>query len=283
MPMGFPPGKRLVKQSLNAMGLELRRVRPAGATGKAAYSNFGEDPIIQDLLSKITIRHRYAVDIGAGDGETMSNSYSLFKAGWDGVAAEWDGARFAKLAYRYAAFPGARLIRTRITPDNVLNLLAACEVPREFAFLNLDIDSYDHYVLEKLLTAYRPSLICAEINEKIPPPLKFTVKWNPDHAWAQDHFFGQSLSILEDLAKRQGYALVGLEYNNAFLVARELNPVPILSAVDAYRQGYVSRPDRLQRLPWNKDMEPLLTMTPTEALAFVQEKFKHYEGRFVLE
>jgi hypothetical protein len=229
------------------------------------------------------LRHRFAVDIGAGDGETMSNSYSLFRAGWEGIAAEWDPARFAKLAYRYSVFPNARLIRARITPDNVLDLLASCETPREFGFLNLDIDSYDHYVLEKLLTQYRPSLICAEINEKIPPPLRFTVKWNPDHAWTQDHFFGQSLSILEDLGKRQGYALVGLEYNNAFLIPRELNPVPIMTAAEAYRQGYADRPDRLQRLPWNKDMEPLLKMPAAEAGEFIREKFKAYAGRYVLE
>ncbi|MDB5049680.1 MAG: hypothetical protein JWO30_2751 [Fibrobacteres bacterium] len=280
---GFPPGKRLVKKSLNALGLELRRVRPASDSGSRSFSNFDEDPIIRDLLAKIQLRHRFAVDIGAGDGETMSNSFSLFNSGWEGIAAEWDAARFARLAYRYSSFANTRLIRARITPDNVLNLLASCEAPKEFGFLNLDIDSYDHYVLEKLLTAYRPSLICAEINEKIPPPVRFTVKWSPDHAWAQDHFFGQSLSILEDLGKRQGYALVGLEYNNAFLIPRELNPVPIMTAAEAYRKGYADRADRLQRLPWNKDMEPLLKMPSAEAVEFIREKFKAYAGRYVLE
>lgn len=280
---GFPPGKRLVKKSLNALGLELRRVRPVSDSGSGGFSNFNEDAIIRELLPKIQLRHRFAVDIGAGDGETMSNSYSLFQAGWDGIAAEWDAARFARLAYRYSAFPGTRLVRARVTPDNVLNLLAACEAPREFGFLNLDIDSYDHYVLERLLTVYRPSLICAEINEKIPPPVRFTVMWNPDHAWSQDHFFGQSLSILDDLGKRQGYALVGLEYNNAFLIPRELNPVPIMTAAEAYRQGYADRPDRLKRLPWNRDMEPLLTMPAAEAIGFIRDKFQAYSGRYLLE
>jgi hypothetical protein len=273
----------IVKKSLNALGLELKRIRPASGSGSRGFSNFDEEPIIRDLVSKIQIRHRFAVDIGAGDGETMSNSYSLFKSGWEGIAAEWDGLRFAKLAYRYSRFPGARLIRARITPDNVLELLAASGAPKEFGFLNLDIDGYDHYVLEKLLGAYRPSLICAEINEKIPPPLMFTVKWAPDHAWAQDHFFGQSLSMLEDLGKRQGYALVGLEYNNAFLIPRELNPVPVLSAAEAYRKGYADRSDRLQRLPWNKDMEPLLTLSKEDAIAFINDKFRAYAGRYLLE
>jgi hypothetical protein len=280
---GITTGVRLVKRSLNALGFELRRVRPASDSGPSGFSIFDEDRIIRDLLAQIQLRHRFAVDIGAADGETMSNSYSLFKSGWAGLAAEWDGERFAKLAYRYSAFPEARLVRARITPDNVLSLLDAASTPKEFGFLNLDIDSYDHYVLEALLSRYRPSLICAEINEKIPPPLKFSVRWNPDHTWSSDHFFGQSLSILEDLGKRNDYALVGLEYNNAFLIPRELNPVPVITAAEAYRQGYASRPDRLKRLPWNADMEPLLTLPPDQALAFVHDKFRKYEGRYTLE
>jgi hypothetical protein len=279
----FRPGMLLVKRGLAALGFELRRIRPAPVAGGAGYSNFGEDGIIRDLLGKIAVRHRFAVDIGAGDGETMSNSYALFAAGWEGLAAEWDGGKFARLAYRYAGFPGARLARARVTPENVLGLLAAAEAPREFGFLNLDIDSFDHFVLERLLTAYRPSLICAEINEKIPPPLRFSVKWDPAHHWAQDHFFGQSLSMLDELGKRQGYVLAGLEYNNAFLVPRELSPSPALSVAEAYRAGYAERPDRLARLPWNRDMEPLLKMDAEAAKAFVREKFSAYEGKYVLE
>lgn len=277
------PGVRWVKRGLNAFGFELRRVRPPRAAGRAAYSNFGEDAIIADLLGKIAPRHRYAVDIGAGDGETMSNSYALFRAGWEGLAAEWDGAKFAKLAYRYAALPKARLARARVTPENVLGLLAAAEAPREFGFLNLDIDSFDHFVLERLLSAYRPALICAEINEKIPPPLRFSVKWDPDHHWAQDHFFGQSLSMLEEQGIRHGYALAGLEYNNAFLVPRGSSAAAPLTAAEAYHAGYLSRPDRLERLPWNADMEPLHAMDAEAARAFVREKFAAYAGKYVLE
>lgn len=280
---GFDPGVRLVKRSLNAIGLELRRVLPATGSGASAHPNSGDEGLVEGLLAKIALRHRYAVDFGAGDGETMSNSYSLFRAGWNGMAAESDGARFAKLAYRYAGFPGARLVRARVNPENVLDLLSAGEAPREFGFLNLDIDDYGHYVLEKLLGAYRPSLICAGINGTIPPPLRFTVKWDPARQRAKDNFHGQSLSLLEDLGKRNSYALVGLEYDIAFLIARELNPVPMQSAAEAYRIGYLERADRPQRLPWNKDMDALQGMDADAAKAFVREKFKAYEGKYLLE
>jgi hypothetical protein len=197
---------------------------------------------------------------------------------------EWDGRRFALMAHRYAGLQGARLLRARVTPDNVVALLSGAEVPREFGFLSLDIDGYDHFVLDRLLGAgaYRPALICAEINEKLPPPLRFTVKWRPDHAWAQDHFYGQSLSLLEDLGARHGYVLAGLEYNNAFLVPAGTPGVAALTAGEAYRSGYLDRPDRLQKLPWNRDMEALHALDPEGMVAFVRARFAAYEGRYLL-
>lgn len=273
--------KRSVKGGLAALGVELRRLRPAGSGGKSAYSNFGEEAVLRRLLAQVPVKHRFCVDIGAGDGETSSNTCGLLRDGWEGLSAEWDGRRFALMAHRYAGLRGARLLRARITPDNVLDLLAGAEVPAEFGFLSLDIDGYDHFVLERLLTEYRPAVICAEINEKVPPPVRFSVRWSPDHAWTFDHFYGQSLSLLDDLGRRHGYALAALEYNNAFLVPAS-SGVPALTPEAAYRQGYLDRPDRLQRLPWNADMEPLQALGAGEKVAFLREKFARYEGRYVL-
>ena len=118
----------------------------------------------------------------------MSNSLKLFQAGWQGVAVEWNAKQFSKLAFSYVGLPSATLVRARVTPDNVLHLLAGCDTPKEFGYFGLDIDSYDHFVLAKVLSAHRPSLICTEINEKIPPPLKFTVKWQSDGAMGQKPF-----------------------------------------------------------------------------------------------
>lgn len=274
--------KRSLKSGLAALGVELRRIRPAGESGRPRFSNFGEEALVRSLLAKTRPRERFCVDIGAGDGETSSNTCFLLRDGWDGLSVEWDGGRFARMAHRYAGLRGARLLRARVTPDNVAALLSGAEVPREFGFLSLDIDGYDHFVLESVLRAYRPAVICAEINEKIPPPLRFTVKWRPDHAWAQDHFYGQSLSLLEDLAGRHGYVLAGLEYNNAFLVPTGTAGVTALSAGEAYRSGYLDRPDRLEKLPWNRDMEALHALDPEGMADFVRRRFAAYEGRYLL-
>jgi hypothetical protein len=244
------------------------------------YSNFDEEKIIADILSKLRISSRFAVDIAAGDGEDMSNTRKLFSQNWAGLAVELDEGKFAKLAKRYRKFPLVSLARTRVNPDNIVSLLMGHNIAKDFGFLSLDIDGYDYYVLQSLLADFQPALIFAEINEKIPPPIKFTVKFDASYSWDESHFYGQSISQLYELAKIHSYDLVHLEYNNAFLVPRRINTLPALTPEAAYKSGYVDRPDRKQRFAYNADMEPLLTMPAEQAIASLNHTFSRHAGKF---
>jgi hypothetical protein len=274
----MPGFKPLARRVLAAVGIDARRLRRA-----ARGSNFDEERIIAAWLARVTPRHRWYVDIAAGDGETMSNTVSLARAGWDGLAVEADADAFVRLARAYASHPRIRLARTFVTPDDVVELLRGHDVPRELGVLSLDIDGYDHFVLDRLLEAFRPAVICAEINESIPPPVRFTVCYRPGHAWAKDHFYGQSLAMLDQLRARHGYALVQLEYNNAFLVPAERSPIATRPAAEVYREGYLARADRLTRLPWNREMEFLQHLAPQEVVAALHVRFARYAGRYVCE
>ena len=263
---------KLLNRTLHVMGLKK----------KVNYSNFNEQKIIRSLLGVLPLKNKFCVDVAAGDGLYMSNTYQLFSSGWAGVAVEFDPRSFAKLARRYMGFPEVQLFKTKVTPSNVVNLLRTADAPRDLAFLSLDIDGYDHFVMDALLASFRPFLICAEINEKIPPPIRFTVKFDPGYQWHEDHFYGQSLSMLETLAKKWKYALVGLEYNNAFLVPQEhAKKFKQLSAGEAYQKGYLGKKDRLQKMPWNKDMEDLQKMEPAQAIRVLRKRFKKYEGQYI--
>jgi hypothetical protein len=160
-------------------------------------------------------------------------------------------------------------------------LLAAAQTPAEFAFLSLDIDGFDYFVLESILSQYRPALICAEINEKIPPPIRFTVLYSDDYEWDLSLFYGQSIAQLDVLRARHDYALVQLEYNNAFLMPAEIAPRS-MTAEDAYRDGYLRRGDRLEKMPWNAPYEELLTMSPTDGVTRIEELLAANRGLYEL-
>jgi hypothetical protein len=271
--------KKIIKALLRCAGLEIRRITSINLL-KISYSNLDEQAIIHRYLNDLTIKNGCCVDIGASDGVTMSNSLSLYKDGWNGLAVECSPNKFSSLASIYIDFPNVNLAKCIVTPANVLSLLAAFNIPMEFEVLTLDIDGYDYYVLEQILSMYRPILICTEINEKIPPPIKFTVKWRPEYAWNGDHFYGQSISQLHMLCNRYNYALVELHYNNAFLIPLERSPKPSLSAEQAYQSGYLNKPDRKSKFPWNYNVEDLLHMQPDEALASINTIFDEYKGLF---
>lgn len=250
----------------------------------ARHAGFSdEERLIRHYLDSVPIATRYCVDIAAQDGVAGSQTVALFKEGWAGLAVECDAHMFAVLAHTYRVFKNVSLVRTRVIPDNVVSILKAADCPREFGFLSLDIDSYDYFVLERLLGEFRPSLICVEINEAVPPPLAFTVKYDPLHVWEGNHFQGQSISKCHELCKRFRYDIVELHYNNLFLVPTETNTLPPMSPEDAYASGYKNKLDRKAKFPWNADMEELLTLSPQDAATFINRKFAKYIGRYTLE
>jgi hypothetical protein len=250
---------------------------------KGTNSFLDEETVIRKYLDSLELTNHYCVDIAASDGINASNTYSLYKDGWGGIALELDPTRFAMLALAYRAFPNVSLLRTKVLPDNVLWILKSCKCPADFSLLNLDIDGYDFYVLEQLLSEFRPRLVCLEINENIPPPIQFTVKADPGHFWSGDHFHGQSISKSHELCRKYDYDIVELHYNNLIIMPRELNKFASLSPEEAYDAGYKNKPDRKQKFHWNADMEAVLGMTSEEAKRYLSQKFEKYAGKFVLE
>ena len=265
--------------------LEHRLHRARVGAGRTRFSNFDEERILQKYIAQLLPppagARRTAVDIGAGDGVKGSNTYALFSNGWRGVGFEGSNRKVCKLAAAYKYYPQVSAANCVVTPDNVVPLLRAYQIEREFGVLSLDIDSYDYWVLDALLGEFRPRLIVTEINEKIPPPVKFVVKYDPAFQMTH-HFFGYSIQSLADLAARHNYAILEVEYNNAFLAPRELPGVVGRDAADAYREGYADRPDRREKFRANANMEILHTLAPAAAVKFLDQFYAQHKGKYEL-
>lgn len=238
--------------------------------------------LIQELDGKGSI-HRFYVDLGAGDGVTMSNTTRLALDGWKGLAVELDSKSANTFLENYRNLHDVTFDQSKITPLNVVDILRRHQVPHNFDVLSLDIDGYDYFVLEAILQEYRPTIIITEINEKIPPPLEFTVLFNEDYVWEANCFYGQSISKLKKLATSTGYALVHLEYNNAFLICKEAWNKKDLTAQEAYLAGYQNNTKRAHYFPWNACVDHLLEGSPAENFQFLNQFFEKYQGKYVLE
>lgn len=266
---------------LDMLGLQFRQAKLG--RGQGGFSNFDEERMLGRFIAELLPpgHSRTAVDIGAGDGVKSSNTYALFRGGWQGLGVEGDKSRARRLARAYKNFAEVEAVNALVTPANVVRLLRSHGVETDFGVLSLDIDSYDYWVLDALLRSFRPRLVVTEINEKIPPPIKFVVKYDPEFR-LQHHFFGYSIASLEDLCERHHYALIALEYNNAFLAPRELGGVRPLDAIEAYRHGYLERADRQERFWRNSDMEILHSLEPAAAARFIEHFFARHRGKYDL-
>jgi hypothetical protein len=164
------------------------------------------------------------VDIGAADGIDMSNTYLLAANGWKGLSLEIDVNKFAMMAVTYQEFPDISLVRSRVTPRNIIDLLDYAEVSKEFGVLNIDIDGYDFYVLEEVLKKYRPQIIVAEVNPLIPVSICFSIKFSESFMWnGGNGFQGMSLAMLKTLANRNKYKIIETNGAAAFLMPNEIS------------------------------------------------------------
>ena len=253
---------------------------------KLDHSYAGEYAYLRKIMTRLQIAKGFVVDVAASDGVGSSSTLGFFRdVNWRGLAVEMDPDKFSKLAFVYAGFTNAKLARSRVTPSNVSMLMRGFEVPPDFELLNLDIDSYDLYVIDELLKgSFRPKVISMEINEKIPPPIFFTVNYDDAHYWRGDHFFGCSLTAAASVVKAHGYILESVQYNNAVFVRADVAGTLFddLSSDSAYDVGYRNKADRTKLFPWNADVDGLLALSTPDAIKSLNELFAKYDGKYTL-
>lgn len=202
------------------------------------YSQNGEQADILYYLDTIGLKTGHLVDLGAGDGYTMSNTRALLEMGWTGTLLDGD-PRGAK-----------DVVQAWITRENVINLLLENGRP-VVDFLNLDTDGNDYWLLKEILDHCKPSLIVCEINPIFQRDEAKVMPYNPDHAWDGTTYYGMSLAAAEKLGKQYGYTLAYLHAGiNAFLLRddnAEAHP-KLIRPID-YKPKIDHRPDPKNR-PW---------------------------------
>lgn len=227
----------------------------------------------------------YIVDIAASDGITMSPVFPFFKKGARGFAVEFDSRKFAKLAFVYRSLPQVTLLKQKITPLNIAEIMKSISVPLNFEILNLDIDSYDLEVTDAILSSgFKPNIVTIEINEKIPPGIYFNVKYTPDHYWQGDHFYGCSLTAAKTTLNRHNYRLVWLEFNNAIFVQNAYAECTwdSLTVEEAYKVGYLDRSNVKKLFSYNQNVWHWNSLSPEEAMIEIEKFFLNYHDKFDL-
>jgi hypothetical protein len=87
--------------------------------------------------------------------------------------------------------------------------------------VSMDLDGNDlHFVRAILEAGYAPDLFIVEYNAKFPPPIRFSIDYDPAYTWQGGDYSGASLQSFVDLLGESGYRLVCCNVTgiNAFFV-----------------------------------------------------------------
>jgi len=121
---------------------------------------------ILNLHNEIPDPTNYIIDIGASTGIVSDPVYPfLIDTKYTGLCIEGNKAKTEELK-RKTSFA---VHEEFIYPHTILDVFQSYNVPINFDVLKIDIDGYDLEVIRVILSKYKPRIIIAEINEKIPP------------------------------------------------------------------------------------------------------------------
>ncbi|GEM_PF-263651 len=182
---------------------------------KNVFSRYGEDGIIESLISVICDSKPYFVEIGAGNGITHSRSRNLIvNHHWHGLQFESDPKMLAKLKSNNNKRVKIHDSQYFLAGENSLNqIFNKYEVPKDIDVLMLNTYGMEYFLWESI-TDYSPKMVLVQFNPTIPNDVKFIQA--KDFAVHQ----GCSLKALCDLAHYKGYELVAATLETAFFLKR---------------------------------------------------------------
>jgi len=223
-----------------------------------AFSQMGEDGIIQYLTRHIPIKHRTFVELGVQDYHESNTRFLLKHNQWKGLVVD-SNAQFIDTIQRDEISWQHNLtaVCSFITAENINDTLQRHGFTGDIGLLSIDIDGNDYWIWEAI-SVITPAIIIVEYNFRFGAERAVTIPYKPDFTRLSAHpsgiYFGASLKALCLLAEKKGYVFVGCSSagTNAFFVRRELKPNAVRSMSVA--EGFVEGGYRLSR---NKNGVPV--------------------------
>jgi hypothetical protein len=188
------------------------------------FSQNGEDGILKEIFRRIGGGTQFSVEFGVEDGTQCCTRELLVHQGWSGLLLEGSPAFVEGARSVYRANNGVQIAQSFITSENILELFRDHNVPKEPDLLVVDIDGNDYWVLQRILTGYRPRVFVCEYNARWTAGTDWVMPYDSNHVWDGSAYYGASLAALLRLGQQHGYKLVACDSKgvNAFFVRADL-------------------------------------------------------------
>ncbi len=237
----------LIQESLGRIESRLHSSVPKGNPRDyefKVYSQWGEDGIIDHLVTRVPIANRSFVEFGV-ENYTEANTLFLLKHRYwrglviDGSPQNIECIRRSDTFWKYDLNADCSFI----TKDNINEIIARNGFSGDLGVLSVDIDGNDYWVWDAI-EVVSPRIVICEYNSLFGPTAKVSIPYQADFSRQSNNaprgYFGASIAALDHLSKAKGYSLVAGNHagNNIFFVRNDcLGELPAVSPEDAYVQA----------------------------------------------
>lgn len=230
------------------------RANPLDQYRRNITSQCGEDGVIEHLLTLLPNTPKTCLEVGAGDGITLSNTNTLWsQKGWRALLIEGEPLGVAAIEKRTAGNGNVTAVCAFIAAageNSIEAIVKRTGFPAHLGVLSLDIDSNDLEILENLkeVTA---DIVIIEFNHEIPPEIDYRDR-------PGDVFFRHSAKAVERVAKAKGYRVAACSGPNAILIREALikgeaaAQIPNMAIEDMFDRAFVARRRRMRHVVQSK-------------------------------
>jgi hypothetical protein len=223
------------------------------------FSQFGDDGIIQWLISNLHIPNKTFIEFGVEDYSESNTRFLMMNDNWSGFVMDGSVANINKLKSQYYYWRydlNAKAIF--ITKENITTLIDDQGFDSEIGLLHIDLDGNDFYIWSAI-NSIRPVIVIVEYNSLFGVDRPISVIYDPAFVRTKAHYsnllWGSSLLSLNNLAKEKGYSFVGCNSagNNAYFIRDDrLNEhVKAVALEDGFvEKKYRESRDRFGRLTY---------------------------------
>lgn len=193
----------------------------------SVFSQWGEDGIIQYLLTQIPDIKKEFIEFGVEDYFESNTRFLLEKENWSGFVIDSSQTNMKRLkshdiSWKYSLKTSCSFI----TKSNILGLLEQSGFCPETGIISIDLDGNDWYVLNEIIKKWRPALFIVEYNN-IFKHNPWTISYREDFDRSQAEYnvlYGAGLNAFIHTFNQYDYRLVGTNMNNsnAFFVKNAL-------------------------------------------------------------
>jgi hypothetical protein len=234
------------------------------------FSQWGEDGIIQFLISRVPITNEIFVEFGVETYQESNTRFLLVNNNWKGLIIDSNSACIKKiqendLYWRH----DLTALNAFITKDNINRLIKDSGIVGDIGLLSIDVDGNDYWIW-KAIDVISPRIVICEYNSPFGYREAVTIPYDEKFDRTLSHYsnlyYGASLRALCILARKKGYVFVGSNKAgcNAFFIRKDV--AGKISSIDC-KTGYVK-----SRLRDSRDEKGRLTfVSGDDRMKFIQD------------